>query len=99
MCQSLVKTIEENDELRAIALKKYQQYPTIIGPHKIGRYVEQNAKGLLSRIDAPTVPEPAIERISTKIEFDFGSAEGFPVMQSGIITRRTTLKKNQKQQT
>jgi len=99
MCQSLVKTMEENDELRAIALQKYQQYPTIIGPHKIGRYAEQNAKGLLSRIDAPTVPKPAIKRISTKIEFDFGSAEGFPVMNSGILTRRTHMKKHQKQQT
>jgi hypothetical protein len=99
MCQSLVKTIEENDDLRAIALEKYQQYPTIIGPHKIGKYAEQNAKGLLSRIDAPTVPKPAIKRISTKIEFDFGSAEGFPAMQPGILTRRTNSKKNQKQQT
>jgi len=99
MCQSLVKTIEENDELRALALEKYQQYPTIIGPHKIGRYAEQNAKGLLSRIDAPTVPKPSIKRISTKIEFDFGSAEGFPVMQSGILTRRNNMKRNQKQQT
>jgi hypothetical protein len=99
MCQSLIKTIEENDELRALALEKYQQYPTIIGPHKIGRYAEQNAKGLLSRIDAPTVPKPAIKRISTKIESDFGSAEGFPAMQSGILTRRNNTKKNQKQQT
>ena len=98
MCQSLVKTIEENDELRAIALEKYQQYPTIIGPHKIGKYAEQNAKGLLSRIDAPTVPKPARKRISTKIEFDFGSAEGFPAMQSSILNRRPSVRKSQKQQ-
>jgi hypothetical protein len=98
MCQSLVKTIEENDELQALALEKYQQYLTIIGPHKIGKYAEQNAKGLLSIIDAPTVPKPAIKRISTKIEFDFGSAEGSPAVQTGILTRRTNGKKHQKQQ-
>ena len=98
MCQSLVKTIEDNDELRDIALKKYQQYPTIIGPHKIGKYAEQNAKGLLSRIDAPTVPKPSIKRISTKIEFDFGSAEGFPSMQPSILNRRPSVRKSQKQQ-
>ena len=98
MCQSLVKTIEDNDDLRDIALKKYQQYPTIIGPHKIGKYAEQNAKGLLSRIDAPTVPKPSIKRISTKIEFDFGSAEGFPSMQPSILNRRPSVRKSQKQQ-
>ena len=98
MCQTLAKTIEENDEFRVLALEKYQQYPTIIGPHKIGKYAEQNAKGLLSRIDAPTVPKPARKRISTKIEFDFGSAEGFPAIQSSILNRRPTVRKSQKQQ-
>jgi len=83
MFQTLVKTIEGDEDLKKIALTKYQQYPTIIGPHKIGRYAEKNAKGLLSRIDVPTVPKPAIRPPSNKIEFDFGSAEGFPEIPAG----------------
>jgi hypothetical protein len=101
MFQTLVKTIEEDENLKRIALTKFQQYPTIIGPHKIGRYAEKNAKGLLSRIDVPTVPKPAIRPPSNKIEFDFGSAEGFPDMPAGkgVLTRRLNTKKVHKQQT
>jgi hypothetical protein len=101
MFQTLVKTIEEDEDLKRIALTKFQQYPTIIGPHKIGRYAEKNAKGLLSRIDVPTVPKPAIRPPSNKIEFDFGSAEGFPDMPAGkgVLTRRLNTKKVHKQQT
>jgi len=101
MFQTLVKTIEEDEDLKRVALTKFQQYPTIIGPHKIGRYAEKNAKGLLSRIDVPTVPKPAIRHPSNKIEFDFGSAEGFPGMPVGTsaISRRATMKKTTKQQT
>jgi hypothetical protein len=101
MFQTLVKTIEDNDDLKRIALNKYQQYPTIIGPHKIGRYAEKNAQGLLSRIDVPTVPKPAIRPPSNKIEFDFGSAEGFPDMSAGVGARskKSSVKKTSKQQT
>jgi hypothetical protein len=100
MFQTLVKTIEGDEDLKRVALTKFQQYPTIIGPHKIGRYAEKNAKGLLSRIDVPTVPKPAIRPISNKIEFDFGSAEGFPEIPvgTGVLARRANAKKAQKQQ-
>jgi len=103
MFQTLVKTIEEDEDLKRVALNQFQQYPTIIGPHKIGRYAEKNAKGLLSRIDVPTVPKPAIRPPSNKIEFDFGSAEGFPGITPqagiGVRSRRTSVKKTHKQQT
>jgi hypothetical protein len=101
MFQTLVKTIEEDEELKRVALTKFQQYPTIIGPHKIGRYAEKNAKGLLSRIDVPTVSKPAIRPPSNKIEFDFGSAEGFPGIPAGagVLSRRSNVKKVNKQQT
>jgi hypothetical protein len=101
MFQTLVKTIENDEDLKKIALTKYQQYPTIIGPHKISRYAEKNAKGLLSRIEVPTVSKPAIRPPSNKIEFDFGSAEGFPDIPvgKGVQTKRLNVKKTQKQQT
>jgi hypothetical protein len=101
MFQTLVKTIEEDEDLKRIALNKFQQYPTIIEPHKIGRYAEKNAQGLLSRIDVPTVPKPAIRPPSNKIEFDFGSAEGFPHMSAvvGIRSKKLSVKKPSKQQT
>ena len=103
MFQTLAKTIEEDEDLKRTALNQFQQYPTIIGPHKIGRYAEKNAKGLLSRIDVPTVPKPAIRPPSNKIEFDFGSAEGFPGIPSpagiGVRSRRASVKKTPKQQT
>ena len=98
MFQTLVKTIEEDEELKKVALNQFQQYPTIIGPHKIGKYAEKNAKGLLSRIDVPTVPKPAIRPPSNKIEFDFGSAEGFPDIQAGTGVRKLGAKKSPKQQ-
>ena len=100
MFQTLVKTIEEDENLKKVALNQFHQYPTIIGPHKIGKYAEKNAKGLLSRIDAPTVPKPAIRPPSNKIEFDFGSAEGFPDITNGIKARmkKPSAKKPGKQQ-
>ena len=98
MFQTLVKTIEEDEDLKSKALKKFQQYPTIIGPHKIGKYAEKNAQGLLSRIDVPTVPRPAIRPPSNKIEFDFRSAEGFPDIGVGIIPKKSSVKKTPKQQ-
>ena len=100
MFQTLAKTIEEDANLREKALGKFQQYPTIIGPHKIGRYAEKNALGLLSRIDVPTIPKPAIRPPSYKIEFDFGSADGFPDITTGVgtKTKRSSVKKTAKQQ-
>jgi hypothetical protein len=100
MFQTLVKTIKGDEDLKRIALTKYQQYPANTGPHKIGRYAEENAKGLLSRIDVLTVPKPAIRPPSNKIEFDFGSAEGFSKIPAGtgVLSRRLNVKKTNKQQ-
>jgi hypothetical protein len=46
------------------------------------------------------VPKPAIRPPSNKIEFDFGSAEGFPDIAAGLgaRTRKSSVKKTNKQQ-
>jgi hypothetical protein len=81
MFQTLVKTIEEDEDLKQITLNKFQQYPTIIGPHKIERYEEKNAKGLLSRIDVPTVSKPANGHHSIKLNLTSAAQKNFQKYQ------------------
>ena len=87
----LKDTIEKDEALKATALKVYQQYPTIMGQHHMGKHAEKNALGLLSLIDVPAVARPAIKKISNRIEFNFDSAEDFPGIKP--TTNNTTAKK------
>jgi hypothetical protein len=96
MVMKLKETIENDYSLKTTALEVYQQYPTIIGQHHMGKYAEKNAKGLLSRIDTPAVPKPAMKMTSNCIEFNFDSAEDFPGIQhkTSVNSRRTPTKKH-----
>ena len=96
MVMKLKETIENDHSLKNTALEVFQQYPTIIGQHHMGKYAEKNAKGLLSRIDVPAVPRPAMKMTSNRIEFNFDSAEDFPGIQNKTSvqsSRRTPTKK------
>jgi hypothetical protein len=78
MVMKLKDTVEKDEALKTTALKVYQQYPTVMGQHHMGKYPEKNALGLLSLIDVPAVARPAIKKISNHIEFIFDSAKEFP---------------------
>lgn len=96
MVMKLKETIENDHNLKTTALEVFQQYPTIIGQHHMGKYAEKNAEGLLSRIDTPAVPRPAMKMTSNRIEFNFDSAEDFPGIKHKTSTssRRTPTKKH-----
>jgi hypothetical protein len=96
MVMKLKETIENDYSLKTTALEVYQQYPTIIGQHHMGKYTEKNAKGLLSRIDTPAIPKPAMKMASNCIEFNFDSAEDFLGIQHkpSVNSRRTPTKKH-----
>jgi hypothetical protein len=91
MVMKLKDTIEKDEALKATALKVYQQYPTIMGQHHMGKHAEKNALGLLRLINVPAVARPAIKKISNRIEFNFDSAEDFPGIKP--TTNNTTAKK------